>query len=96
MLKTHIIQPSGAYVPFLENQENDFYPQNVWKTLWKSGTFSKDGIQGKIICISSKVTKLHLYLKILTGKKHRQIKLQRLQKVQICAFDRWYIKINSL
>ena len=35
-------------------------------------------------------------LRILTGKKHRQIKLQRLQKVQIWAFGVLVQQINSL
>ena len=41
----------------------------------------------------------HLYLfrlRILTGKKHRQIKLQRLQKVQIWASGLLVHQINSL
>ena len=37
-----------------------------------------------------------LVLRILTGKKHRQIKLQRLQKVQIWAFGLSVQQINSL
>ena len=36
------------------------------------------------------------FLRILTGKKHRQIKLQRLQKVQIWAFGLLVQQINSL
>ena len=36
------------------------------------------------------------HLRILTGKKHRQIKLQRLQKVQIWAFGLLVQQINSL
>ena len=35
-------------------------------------------------------------LRILTGKKHRQIKLQRLQKVQIWAFGSLVYQIKSL
>ena len=35
-------------------------------------------------------------LRILTGKKHRQIKLHRLQKVQIWAFGLFVRKTNSL
>ena len=35
------------------------------------------------------------HLRILTGKKHRQIKLQRLQKVQIWAFGLLVQQINS-
>ena len=35
-------------------------------------------------------------LRILTGKKHRQMKLQRLQKVQIWAFGLSVQQINSL
>ena len=35
-------------------------------------------------------------LRTLTGKKHRQIKLQRLQKVQIWAFGLLVQQINSL
>ena len=31
----------------------------------------------------------HYYARILTGKKLRQMKLQRLQKVQIWAFGLW-------
>ena len=39
---------------------------------------------------------VNIELRILTGKKHSQIKLQRLQKVGIWAF-RWLVhKINSL
>ena len=30
-------------------------------------------------------------LRILTGKKHRQIKLQRIQKVGIWDLDRWFL-----
>ena len=37
-----------------------------------------------------------LKLRILTGKKHRQIKLQRLQKVPIWAFESLVHQINSL
>ena len=36
------------------------------------------------------------YLRILTGKKHCQIKLQRLQKVGIWAFGSLVHQINSL
>ena len=35
-------------------------------------------------------------LRILTGKKHRQIKLQRLQKVGIWVFGSLVHRINSL
>ena len=35
-------------------------------------------------------------LRILTGKKHRQIKLQRLRKVRIWAFGSLVHQINSL
>ena len=35
-------------------------------------------------------------LRILTGKKHRQIKLQRLQKLQIWIFGLLVQQINSL
>ena len=35
-------------------------------------------------------------LRILAGKKHRQMKLQRLQKVQIWAFGLLVQQINSL
>ena len=35
-------------------------------------------------------------LRIVTGKKHRQMKLQRLQKVQIWAFGLLVQQINSL
>ena len=35
-------------------------------------------------------------LRILTGKKHRQIKLQRLQKVRVWAFGLLVHQINSL
>ena len=35
-------------------------------------------------------------LRILTKKKHRQMKLQRLQKVQIWAFGLLVQQINSL
>ena len=35
-------------------------------------------------------------LRILTGKKHRQIKLQRLQKLRIWAFESLVHQINSL
>ena len=35
-------------------------------------------------------------LRILTGKKHHQMKLQRLQKVQIWAFGLSVQQINSL
>ena len=44
----------------------------------------------KNICIKN------FLLRILTGKKHRQIKLQRLQKVQIWAFGLLVQQINSL
>ena len=44
----------------------------------------------KIICIKN------LLLRILTGKKYRQVKLQRLQKVQIWAFVLLVQQINSL
>ena len=37
-----------------------------------------------------------LTLRILTGKKHRQTKLQRLQKVQIWAFSLLAQQLNSL
>ena len=37
-----------------------------------------------------------LDLKIFTGKKHRQIKLQRLQKIEIWAFGSLVHQINSL
>ena len=37
-----------------------------------------------------------LTLRILTGKQHRQMKLQHLQKVQISAFGLLVQKINSL
>ena len=37
-----------------------------------------------------------IYLRIHTRKKHRQIKLQRLQKVQIWAFGLLVQQINSL
>ena len=36
------------------------------------------------------------YLRILTGKKHRQIKLQRLEKVRIWAFGLLVHKVNYL
>ena len=39
---------------------------------------------------------LNVTLTILTGKKHRQIKLQRLQKVQIWAFGLPVHQISSL
>ena len=35
-------------------------------------------------------------LRILTGKKHRQIKLQRLEKVGIWAFGSLIHQINSV
>ena len=35
-------------------------------------------------------------LRILTGKKHRQMKLQRLQKAQIWAFGLLVQQTNSL
>ena len=35
-------------------------------------------------------------LRILTGKKNREIKLQRLRKVRIWAFDSLVHQINSL
>ena len=37
-----------------------------------------------------------LHLRILTGKKHSQIKLQRLPKVQILAFGSLVHQVNSL
>ena len=37
-----------------------------------------------------------VFIRILTGKKHRQIKLQRLQKVRIWAFGPLVHQINSL
>ena len=38
----------------------------------------------------------HDELRILTGKKHHQIKLQRLQKVRMWAFGSLVHQINSL
>ena len=40
--------------------------------------------------------KVKYILGILTGENHRQIKLQRLQKVQIWAFELLVQQINSL
>ena len=37
-----------------------------------------------------------LQLRLLLGKKHRQMKLQRLQKVQIWVFGLLVQQINSL
>ena len=39
---------------------------------------------------------IFISLRILTGKKHRQIKVQRLQKVQIWAFGLLVQQINSV
>ena len=36
-----------------------------------------------------------LFLRILTGKKHSQIKLQHLQKVGYGQLGHWYIKLNQ-
>ena len=41
------------------------------------------------------VGNLHIFLKILSRKKHCQIKLLRLQKVQIWAFGSFVHEINS-
>ena len=38
----------------------------------------------------------HCFLRILTGKKHRQIKLQCLQKVRIWTFESLVHQINLL
>ena len=51
---------------------------------------------GKLKLITSPLVSLYLYLRILTGKKYRQIKLQRLQKVRIWAFGSLVHQINSL
>ena len=44
----------------------------------------------------SKFIQNYYMLRILTGKKHRQIKFQRIRKVQIWAFDSLVHQINSL
>ena len=51
---------------------------------------------GKLKLITSPLVSLYLYLRILTGKKYRQIKLQRLQKVRIWAFGSLVHQINYL
>ena len=48
-------------------------------------------------CINFGLTSIkQTALRILTGKKHRQIKLQRLQKVRIWTFGWLVHQINSL
>ena len=49
-----------------------------------------------MLCSLASKTLLNFYLRILTGKKHRQIKLQHLQKVGIWAFGSLIHQINSL
>ena len=48
--------------------------------------------QGQKLCNQN----IYKYLRRLTGKRHRQIKLQRLQKVQKRAFGLLVQQINSL
>ena len=50
---------------------------------------------GQVLTLLKKYEEF-LYFRILTGKKHRQIKLQRLQKVQMLAFGLMVHQINSL
>ena len=51
---------------------------------------------GKLKLITSPLVSLYLYLRILTGKKYRQVKLQRLQKVRIWTFGSLVHQINYL
>ena len=53
-------------------------------------------MKGEILIFKLLKTRSFVFLRILTGKKHRQIKLQRLQKVHILAFGSLVHQINSL
>ena len=62
------------------------------KVIWKNGTIMTNVYSNNLrqkMCLQSKI------LRILTGKKHPEIKLQRLRKLRILTFGSLVHQINS-
>ena len=87
----------------------NFYFDGNFSLLWSSlkKTISCDGTFLSFLLVDTRcadfclvlertICLLLLNLRVLTGKKHRQIKLQRLQKVRMWAFGSLVYQINYL